>query len=61
MNQNRRLVLVMLASCMAPLAWSQGAASCADLDNIKINGVEITNAASVAGLLQIVGGGIAAL
>ncbi|HEV2133544.1 MAG TPA: tannase/feruloyl esterase family alpha/beta hydrolase [Terracidiphilus sp.] len=47
MNQHRLLLLVIVVSCMALPVWSQGGPSCADLANLKIEGVEITNAVSV--------------
>lgn len=47
MNQHRFLLLVIVISCMTLTAWAQAGPSCADLANLKIDGVEITNAVSV--------------
>ena len=47
MNQHRFLLLVIVFSCLTLFAWPQGGSSCADLANLKLEGVEFTNAVSV--------------
>ena len=47
MNQHRFLLLVIAVSCMTLTSWAQAGPSCADLANLKLDGVEITNAVSV--------------
>ena len=47
MKQNRLLLLVVVVSCLALPARPQAGPSCADLANLKLDGVEITNAVSV--------------
>ena len=48
MMQSRVLIFLMAASCAALMAQSKSTVSCADLANLKIEGVEITKAAPVS-------------
>jgi feruloyl esterase len=47
MARSRVLIFLMAASCAAAMAQSESTVSCANLANLKIEGVEITKAASI--------------
>ena len=47
MMRSRVLILLMAASCAAAMAQSESTVSCANLANLKIEGIEITKAAPV--------------
>lgn len=47
MKQSNFLFLAMIATCIAPVARGERARSCADVANVKIEGVEITKTAPV--------------
>ena len=48
MKKANLLLLAMITTCVAPVAQAQSARSCADIANLKIDGVELTKAEPVA-------------
>jgi pimeloyl-ACP methyl ester carboxylesterase len=47
MKKSKLLLFALVTSCLAPVAPAESTTSCADLANLKIDGVEVTKAAFV--------------